>query len=95
MTALHLHAIGWTVNLVLPDVTPLFFCEKASVIEGWSTPVHNLVSQVLLILPLLDVIARSLLHDVVDVVWGHSSTLQILFPRGHLVMQPTSVMRVS
>ena len=86
---LHLHTIGWGVNLVLPKVHTLFLSQKTATLVKIRL-VECLVAEILFVLMILNIHLLPFVHDFIDVAWADASLLEVEFPRGNLIMQSKS-----
>ena len=88
----HFHTVGRGVDMVLPHHYSLLLCQT---LLRTARPIHYLVSDVLSVCGKLNVLLSPLADDLLDLIVGHSSLLQITLPRRYLVLQTTPHTRVT
>ena len=73
-------SISRAIYLVLPNVHSLLLGQQAPVVESRPRFVHDLVSNVLLVLPGTNVLFSPLLNDLINLVRTDTSSFQLLLP---------------
>ena len=76
------------MSLVLHHHDLLFLRQKTSVIISTTLLVNQLISGVIEVLPALDIVFSALFNNVLDLLRFNTSPLQIVLPKGYVILQP-------